>query len=126
MKRILGSAAIFLMSISAFADGKRCYQLSKFERIFSRSPDQICFENDNGQTATMTYWKGGRIPPELIGTYDATLVLRLRCFDCNGDQWSINNGVFNVRFGGKMDLVKRQESGRVEINGKNYFYRRPF
>src|SRR5262245_50113434 len=79
------AAALLLLSASALADGKRCYELSADGKSWSKTAETLCVTDEADKRVTVTLAVGMPTPSE-VAVFHLDLLQRVRCMDCNKDE----------------------------------------
>jgi hypothetical protein len=110
------------------APATTCFELSKDGKSWSRTPELLCVgSGDKNVEITL---KTGLPTPIEVATFHFDLKSRVRCIDCNKDEFALTNAensIFNtlaIKFDGKRDVKAGTETGSVSIGKTSFHYRR--
>ncbi|MDB4954160.1 MAG: hypothetical protein JWO36_1729 [Myxococcales bacterium] len=104
-----------------------CFQLSADGKAWSKTPELLCV--GQGDKAVEIKLTAG-IPLVDVAVFHLDLKSRVRCSDCNKDEFALtnpSNSVFNqlaIKFDGKRDVTAGTETGTVSIGRTSFHYRR--
>lgn len=138
MRKLTGLLLVLLclaaVSSPSFASGdETCYQVSRMEGMWSKTPELLCIDPVNARAneyeITLRTGLAG-ISQKTVATFSLNLTSRARCMECNEDVYSVanpENSSFNalaIRFQGVVDnRATRTETGTVSVGATQFFYR---
>ena len=129
MKLALTTALLLALGSSAFADDT-CFEVSADGKAWSKTPEVLCVSNVKDSDYTLALKTGMPGAQQEVLTLHLNLLKRVRCADCNKDEFGIANptnsiaNAFQVKFDGIRVGRAMAESGTVTIGATKLFYRR--
>lgn len=114
-------------NMTAPPTGKKCFQLSTTQDLWSKTPEFLCTEALGERDHTLSI-EGG-IPRRQFVEMSVQLLTRAKCMDCNKDTFgkaNATNSLLNmlkVVFDGARTLKPYSENGTLKIGDTQFFYR---
>lgn len=128
MKKFVLATILFSSAFAAAAE--KCYQVSSFKDLWSRTPELLCIDGTPPtNNYTITLKTGLPMAQKTVATFYLNLLMQARCQDCNRDHYGLanpSNSTFNslgIRFNGHTDPATQKEEGSLSIGSTQLYYR---
>ncbi|MBK8169172.1 MAG: hypothetical protein IPK60_02370 [Sandaracinaceae bacterium] len=127
----LGLALVFSAAASASAQSSpatQCYELSNNGTAWSRTPERLCVERQGETSRYVVRLQTGMAPADIV-VFHFDLLARVRCADCNRDEFGLSNpsnsvlNALRIVFNGTRDATTHVERGTLTIGQTTFHYR---
>lgn len=129
MKLIIVTLISLMTSSMALASSEVCYEVSRSQNAWSRTPEAICLtEVGDGQFSIKL--KSGLSLDTEVAQFNYQLLSQSRCMECNDATYGIGNPTnstfqaLKIQFNGKVvNRATFEQAGTVSIGATKLYYR---
>lgn len=106
-----------------------CYELAATKGQFPRTPTELCVEQPSHGTYVLTIRQGLPMNRVTLVQFNASLLSRARCIDCNKDIFgsaidAAEGNLLKIKFNGVVNVKADSETGTVTVAGAKFYYRK--